>query len=150
MQTLSIVIPAYNEARFIGELLDRVIAVDLRHHGVAKEIIVIDDASTDDTAAIARARPGVRVLTQPVNRGKGAAVRRGIEAATGHWILIQDADLEGNPNDIHKLVSAAIYGEFQAVYGSRNLRGNPKPAPCRFSTEGETLSIGDTTWVALS
>jgi 2-phospho-L-lactate transferase/gluconeogenesis factor (CofD/UPF0052 family) len=132
MQTLSIVIPAYNEARFIGELIDRVIAVDLRHHGVDKEIIVIDDASSDETGAIARARPGVRVLTQPVNRGKGAAVRRGIEEAAGDWILIQDADLEYDPNDIHKMVSAAINGQFQAVYGSRNLRGDQKPRTLAF------------------
>jgi glycosyltransferase involved in cell wall biosynthesis len=132
MQKVSIVVPAYNEARFIGELLDRVLAVDLRPHGVEKEVIVVDDASTDATAEIARSRAGVRTVSLPSNQGKGAAVRRGIEEATGDWILVQDADLEYDPRDIHKLVSAAVHGGFRAVYGSRNILGEQKPRTLAF------------------
>jgi glycosyltransferase involved in cell wall biosynthesis len=123
MQTLSIVVPAFNEARSIGELLDRVRMVDLRSHGVVKEIIVVDDGSTDETAAIARERSDVKVITMPTNRGKGSAVRRGIQEASGDWILVQDADLEYDPQDIHKMIAAAKNGGFKAVYGSRNLHG---------------------------
>ncbi len=124
--TLSIIVPAYNEERFIGRLLDRLLAVQLDRHGLSAEILVVDDGSTDRTAEIAAGYPGVRVIRQPRNQGKGAAVRRGIAEATGRWILIQDADLEYDPEDIHKMVSAAINGEFQAVYGSRNLRAEQK------------------------
>ena len=81
MATLSIVIPAYNEERFIGTLLDKIRAVDLQSLGIEKEIIVVDDCSSDRTAEIAAHVPGVTVKRMPVNGGKGRAVRAGIEFA---------------------------------------------------------------------
>jgi dolichol-phosphate mannosyltransferase len=99
MPTLSIVIPAYNEERFIGRLLDRVQAVPLGPLGVTKEIIVVDDCSKDRTSEIASATAGVRVHRMPVNGGKGRAVRAGIDLATGDYLIIQDADLEYEPAD---------------------------------------------------
>ena len=121
MITLSIVIPAYNEAAFIGTLLERIAAVDLSAIGVAREIIVVDDGSRDATADIAE-RHGVRVLRQRPNAGKGAAVRVGIAAATGTHVLIQDADLEYDPRDYLPMLAALRRGgDAIAVYGSRYL-----------------------------
>jgi glycosyltransferase involved in cell wall biosynthesis len=121
MIRLSIIIPAYNEAAFIGTLLERIAAVDLSDLGVTREVIVVDDGSRDATAEIAEAR-GVRVLRQRPNAGKGAAVRRGIEAAAGTHILIQDADLEYDPRDYRPMIDALRRGgDAIAVYGSRYL-----------------------------
>jgi len=121
MITLSIVIPAYNEAAFIGTLLERIAAVDLTDLGVTREIIVVDDGSHDATADIAE-RHGVRVLRQRPNAGKGAAVRRGIAAAAGTHVLIQDADLEYDPRDYVPMLAALRRGgDMIAVYGSRYL-----------------------------
>lgn len=121
-RTVSIVIPAYNEAAFIGSLLDIIARVPIEQHGFAREVIVVDDGSRDETAAIASSRPGVRVLRQIPNQGKGAAVRRGIAEATGDYILIQDADLEYDPNDyIPMLRQLEAMGE-GSVYGSRTLK----------------------------
>jgi dolichol-phosphate mannosyltransferase len=121
MITLSIVIPAYNEAAFIGTLLERIAAVDLTDLGVTREIIVVDDGSHDATADIAE-RHGVRVLRQRPNAGKGAAVRRGIAAAAGTHVLIQDADLEYDPRDYLPMLAALRRGgDTIAVYGSRYL-----------------------------
>jgi glycosyltransferase involved in cell wall biosynthesis len=125
MPLLSIVIPAYNEATFIGELLQRIVAVDTESLGFPKEIIVVDDGSTDRTGEIARSFPGVRVLTQAANEGKGRAVRRGIGESRGDYILIQDADLEYNPNDYPRLLTALQRGA-DCVYGSRVLRQREK------------------------
>src|SRR5262245_34394376 len=87
---LSVVIPAYNEERFIGALLEKVKAVDLQSLGIRQEIIVVDDHSKDRTGDIARAA-GVVVKRMPQNGGKGRAVRTGIDAAEGDFIIIQDA-----------------------------------------------------------
>jgi len=120
MPVLSIVIPGYNEAAFIGELLQRILAVDTEWMGFEKEIIVVDDGSTDSTGEIARSFSGVRVFTQVPNQGKGSAVQRGIRESTGDFILIQDADLEYDPSDYIRLLKALQRGA-DSVYGSRVL-----------------------------
>jgi dolichol-phosphate mannosyltransferase len=117
--TLSVVIPAYNEERFIGTLLDQVLAVDLAPLGIGKEVIVVDDCSTDRTGAIAAAAPGVGLHRMPVNGGKGRAVRAGIERATGDFLIIQDADLEYDPQDYVPMVRAMLDGRADVIYGSR-------------------------------
>lgn len=121
MKLLSIVIPAYNEERFIGRLLEQIAAVDLSGLSIAKELIVVDDCSRDRTAAIAEGVAGVTVLRQPVNGGKGKAVRAGIAAATGDYLIIQDADLEYDPRDYLPMLDALLAGKGDAVYGSRYL-----------------------------
>jgi len=118
---LSIIVPAFNEARTIAALLEAVRAVDLGSVGLEREIVVVSDGSTDDTAAIARAQPETVVHEYQPNRGKGAAVRHGIEHATGDLILIQDADLEYDPQDYLALLPPLCDGRAQVVYGSRLL-----------------------------
>ena len=118
-ETLSIVIPAYNEERFIGALLEQIEAVDLGPLGLVKEIIVVDDCSRDRTAEIVAAMPGVRLIRMPQNGGKGRAVRAGIDASTGEYLIIQDADLEYDPRDYIPMVTALLNGSADIVYGSR-------------------------------
>ena len=123
-KTLSVVIPAYNEERYIGQLLRKVLDVDLSQLGIAKEVIVVDDGSTDETAAIAAGLSGVIVSRADRNGGKGSAVRRGIGLATGEYIIIQDADLEYDPNDYVVMLETLQASGADAVYGSRYL-GEP-------------------------
>lgn len=119
---LSIIVPAYNEERTIAALLEAVRAVDLTGLELEREILVVSDGSSDDTTAVARAQPGVTVHEYQPNRGKGAAVRHGIEQASGDLILIQDADLEYDPQDYLTLLPPLCDGRAKVVYGSR-LRG---------------------------
>ena len=121
MTLLSVVIPAYNEARFIGTLLERIEAVDLAPLGVTLEIIVVDDGSTDDTVGIVERAAGVRLIRMERNGGKGRAVRAGIAAATGALMIIQDADLEYDPRDYVPMLRAMQAGHGDAIYGSRYL-----------------------------
>ena len=121
--TLSILIPVYNEEEFVGTLLERVLSAPLPE-GVGREIVVVDDGSTDGSAAIveeiAAAHPDVlRFIRQPRNRGKGAAIRTAIDHATGEFSIIQDADLEYNPREYGRLLAPLLEGEADAVYGSR-------------------------------
>lgn len=115
---LSIIMPCYNEEKTIRAILDQVRAVDLE-----KEIVVVDDHSSDRTpeilAEIAANEPGLHVIRQPTNRGKGEAIRTGLRAARGDIIIIQDADLEYDPNDYYELVRPIIDGRVQVVFGSR-------------------------------
>ncbi len=142
MPTLSIVIPAYNEERFIGTLLQKIRAVDLESLGIAREIIVIDDCSTDRTAEIAAGVPGVTVKRMPVNGGKGRAVRAGIELATGDYLIIQDADLEYDPNDYVPMLHALTTGRGDVVYGSRYLGRGRHPNQSRAAyLGGRSLSL---------
>ncbi|MBS1788233.1 MAG: glycosyltransferase family 2 protein [Acidobacteria bacterium] len=120
--TLSVIIPAYNEEQFIGALLEKVLAVDLSRFGLGKEIIVIDDCSKDRTAEIVRQFPEVILVRQSPNQGKGAAVRAGLAHATGDYLIIQDADLEYDPNDYVPMLAALLANGAGAVYGSRYLK----------------------------
>jgi len=116
---LSVVIPVFNELATIEECLRRVRAVD-----VDKEIVIVDDGSTDGTReflAALRTEPDLKIVLQPENRGKGAAVRRGFEEATGDVVVIQDADLEYDPQDYRKLLEPIRAGVADVVYGSRFL-----------------------------
>ncbi len=117
---LSVVMPVYNESGTIEEILRRVRAVD-----VPKEILVVDDASTDGTGQRLESLGGgdVRVFRHPANRGKGAAIRTAIENATGDIILIQDADLEYDPADYPRLLQPILDGRADVVFGSRFLGG---------------------------
>jgi glycosyltransferase involved in cell wall biosynthesis len=121
VNTLSIVIPAYNEERYVGALLDKIAAVDLTPLGFRKEIIVVDDCSRDKTASIVAANPAVTLLRMERNGGKGRAVRAGISAATGDYLIIQDADLEYDPQDYIPMLQALLNGNADIVYGSRYL-----------------------------
>jgi glycosyltransferase involved in cell wall biosynthesis len=119
---LSIVIPAYNEERFIGALLEKIQAVDLSPLGITKEIIVVDDCSTDKTSQIAAGHVGVILKRLDHNSGKGAAVKAGLAKATGAYIIIQDADLEYDPNDYKPMLEALLENGVDAVYGSRYMK----------------------------
>jgi len=121
-RTLSIVIPAYNEERFIGPLLERILALDLSPLGVDKQVIVVNDCSKDRTAEIAAGFPGVSVTTLAQNSGKGEAVKTGIAIATGDLLIIQDADLEYDPEDYIPMLRVLLAGEADVVYGSRYTR----------------------------
>jgi len=115
---LSIIIPAYNEAQTIATAIARV-----QRTPFEKDIIVVDDGSTDGTEAVLAALDGVTVIRHPVNRGKGAAIRSGIERASGDFVIIQDADLEYDPADYPLLLGPLSDGRADAVYGSRFLGG---------------------------
>ncbi len=119
---LSVVIPAYNEERFIGTLLERIRAVDLASLGLAAQIIVVDDCSRDRTSAVAASVPGVIVERHARNGGKGRAVRTGLARATGDYVIIQDADLEYDPGDYLPMLRALIDRPADIVYGSRYLK----------------------------
>jgi glycosyltransferase involved in cell wall biosynthesis len=118
-KVLSIVIPAYNEERFIGTLLEQIRAVDLTPLGVSKQVIVVDDHSSDRTPEIARGFAEVTFERLPRNGGKGQAVRTGIGLATGEYLIIQDADLEYDPRDYLPMMKALLDGRGDVIYGSR-------------------------------
>ena len=115
---LSVIMPCYNEAESLPDILNKVRAVT-----IDKEIIVIDDCSSDDTPNVLaneqRNDPNLRVVRNERNRGKGAAVRTGIAAATGDVIIVQDADLEYDPNDFYAVLKPIFDGRVGVVYGSR-------------------------------
>jgi dolichol-phosphate mannosyltransferase len=142
VKTLSIVIPAYNEGRYIATLLERITAVDLTPLGVRPEIIVVDDCSRDKTAEIVASIPGVTLHRMPKNGGKGQAVRAGIGLATGDYLIIQDADLEYDPQDYVPMLARLFEGDAQIVYGSRYLgRGRYPNQSLAAYVGGRSLSL---------
>lgn len=122
---LTVVIPVYNEERTVAELLRRV--AEGPYPFPQKEIIVVDDGSSDRTWEILRewsSKPGFLVLRHPANRGKGAAVRTGFASARGEIVIVQDADLEYDPKEYPTVVEPILRGEAEVVYGSRYLAPN--------------------------
>lgn len=129
---LSIIIPVFNEEKTISKILNKIKQTKLQKN-LTKEIIVVDDASSDLTAEILKKDKGsFRYLSHNKNLGKGAAVKTGLQKATGEILIIQDADLEYDPEDYTKLVAPILEGSAQVVYGTRlknyplNLWGNKK------------------------
>jgi glycosyltransferase involved in cell wall biosynthesis len=123
-ELLSIIVPVYNEARTVRAVVERLLTIELP---VAREILVVDDGSTDGTREVLDGievdRLAVTVLRAERNGGKGSAIRRGLARATGTIIAIQDADLELDPQQLARLVEPIVHGRTAVVYGSRFLSG---------------------------
>ena len=135
---LSIIIPVYNEKNTIREILNKV-----REQPMEKEIIIVDDFSEDGTRDILNEegkKEGTNIIFQPKNMGKGCAIRAGLDHVNGDIILIQDADLEYDPNDYDKLLAPILNGEAKVVYGSRLLGGNSNRSYNRYYFGGIFLS----------
>ena len=149
MRKISIIIPAYNEEKSIGELLETIRKVNIESLGFLKEIIVIDDGSSDDTLKIAQQFPEVKSYSQK-NKGKGRAVQNGIKKSTGELILVQDADMEYDPHDYIPMLRALQKQEgsgYVAVYGSRVLMQLKKRGSSSlFASKGDEQNIGP--WLA--
>jgi len=125
MKKLSIIIPVFNEAQTILKVIQAVESVELE--GLEKEIVIIDDFSTDGTRDILKGlqNPQYKILMQDKNYGKGAALRKGFSVVTGDYIVIQDADLEYDPNEYPILLEALMNGKADVVYGSRFVGDRP-------------------------
>lgn len=129
VRKLSVIIPVYNEAQTVAQVIDRVATVELE--GLEREIIVVDDGSTDRTnevlERVTERWPGlVATIRHEENRGKGAAVRTALEHVTGDIVITQDADLEYDPGEYPRLLAPFKDPAVHVVYGSRNLRENPR------------------------
>jgi glycosyltransferase involved in cell wall biosynthesis len=130
METLSIIIPAYNEERTIHLILDRIQEVELVNK-MSKEVIIVNDCSTDKTEqsilTYIEKNPGLPITyyKHEINKGKGAALHTGINKATGDYVIIQDADLEYDPHEYNKLLIPVMKANADVVYGSRFMGGSP-------------------------
>jgi glycosyltransferase involved in cell wall biosynthesis/precorrin-6B methylase 2 len=128
MSKLSVLIPCFNERTTIPEILRRVLSVELE--GIGLEVILIDDGSTDGSTEVitrlAQSEPRIRVITHPRNRGKGAALRSAQPVCTGDYVVIQDADLEYDPQNYPSLLAPLLSGQADAVYGSRFAGGRTR------------------------
>jgi glycosyltransferase involved in cell wall biosynthesis len=119
MSTISVIIPVYNEQDTVLKVVKKVKSIN-----IDKEIIIVDDASTDETAArlaLLQDDPTIKIFTHPQNRGRGAAIRTGLEHAQGQITIFQDADLELDPSHYPKLIAPILEGETEVVFGSRFL-----------------------------
>lgn len=129
MQTLSVIVPAYNEAQTIHLILDKILEANL--DAIKKEIIIVNDCSTDKTIEVVEKYIGkktehnIRFFSQEKNMGKGAAIHRGIKEASGDFVIIQDADLEYDPNEYIELLNPILNGHADVVYGSRFIGSKP-------------------------
>lgn len=123
MQKLSVVIPCYNEAQTLAEVVAKVAAASTS--SLKMEIVIVDDCSADDSLTIAndlaRHDPRIQVFHHNINQGKGAALRTGFASATGDLVIVQDADMEYDPADYEKLLAPILNGDADVVYGSRFL-----------------------------
>ena len=117
MLKLSIIMPVYNEEKTIKEVINKVKSAKVGN--ISKEIVVVDDFSKDNTRNILKNIKGIRILCHNKNMGKGAAIRTGLKNSVGDIILVQDADLEYNPNEYNKLLKPIVEGKAKVVYGSR-------------------------------
>ena len=130
MNKLSIVIPVYNEEKTVHLILDRVKKVDLIE-GIKKELIIVNDCSSDNTTGAIlnyqKQNPelDIQFYEHELNKGKGAALRTGISKASGEYLIIQDADLEYDPDEYNDLLKPVLRGEADVVYGSRFMGSNP-------------------------
>jgi glycosyltransferase involved in cell wall biosynthesis len=131
---VSIIVPAYNEAATIADVLARLARLPL-----TQEVIVVDDGSDDATPELAAARAGVKVVKHGANRGKGAAVRTGIAHSTGDIVVIQDADMEYDPVDIPRLIEPITRGAADVTYGTRLRGGEPQRAHLFWHYAGNKL-----------
>lgn len=120
---LTIVIPAFNEAQYIPKLIKKIFKINLSRYDISKEIVLVDDGSTDNTKKIVKKFKKIRYMKQ-TNQGKGKAVQKGIKKAKGSIVLVQDADLEYDPRDYIKLIKPFLAKKKIAVYGSRYINKN--------------------------
>ena len=134
---LCVVMPCYNEAATVAEMVKRVLASP---H--TAELVIVDDGSTDGTRELLDGFDDsrVQIILQPFNRGKGAAIRRGFEVASAEFVIVQDADLEYDPNDYDIVLEPLLSGSADVVYGSRFQSGRPRRVLYFWHSVGEPVS----------
>lgn len=139
---LSVIMPVYNEDRTLQEVINKIKAVDIE-----KEIIIVDDGSDDKTKQLLQNvnGPSIKILTHPYNKGKGAAIKTALKSATGDTVVIQDADLEYDPQDYLKLLKPIEAGDAQIVYGSRFLSKEKVTTPFHYLVNQFLTSL--TNWL---
>lgn len=135
---LSVIMPVYNEAPTLRQIIDRVLA-----QPTTREVIAVNDGSTDESFSILAEvqDPRFKLVSEPKNRGKGWAIRRGLELVTGDAVIIQDADLEYDPADYARLLEVLERGEARVVYGNRRHPGNQRSSYTRYLLGGMMLSF---------